>query len=244
MSIKYVLIQARDPSDIAKPEEHASFAERIGVSVSSIHSLDIFKDEMSIQRLSDYDAVLVGGSGEYSVLDKDKVIVDFINFLGEISNTDIPMFASCFGFQALTLAMGGEIINDGDNAEVGTYVLTPTSEAVDDELFSHLPNPFFAQLGHQDQASRLPATVTNLASSERTIHQAFKVNDKFIYATQFHPELTYIDNQKRFRRYMHIYGELFGKVEAQRILDSHSPTPEANQLLNNFHQKIIGISKR
>lgn len=244
MSLNYVLIQARNPSDIAKPEEHASFAARIGVSTDSIRSFDIFKDEMTIDNIKDCDAILVGGSGEYSVLDNDKTIHRFIDFLGEICNADIPMFASCFGFQALTLALGGEIVNDSENAEVGTYTLTPTVYASEDPLFSHLPNPFLAQLGHQDQASILPNSVVNLASSERTIHQAFKVYEKNVYATQFHPELTNNDNRKRFQRYMHIYGRIFGELEAQRRLDSHLPSPEANLLLKKFHDNLVEIKSK
>lgn len=239
MSIKYTLIQARNDGDIAKPEEHRAFAERLGVAINQIQQLDIFKDEMSIDALQDSDAVLVGGSGEYSVLDDHPRVKGFIDLLGAITTTDIPMFASCFGFQALVLALGGEIIKAPERAEVGTFVLRPTQASGNDVLFSTLPNPFNAQLGHQDQASILPNSVINLASSDLTEFQALKVNGKHIYATQFHPELTSDENQKRFKRYMHIYGALFGELKAQEILDSHQPSPEANNLLNLFHTHIV-----
>ena len=241
MSITYTLIQARNDGDIAKPEEHAAFAERLGVPVEHIKPLDIFGDEMSLATLQSTDAVLVGGSGEYSVLDDHPKIIEFIDFLGLITTTDIPMFASCFGFQALVLALGGQIIKAPERAEVGTFVLRPTEECANDSIFSTLPNPFNAQLGHQDQASILPEVVQNLASSELTEFQALKVKGKNVYATQFHPELTSEENRKRFRRYMHIYGALFGEVKAQEILDSHQPSPEANNLLSLFHSRIVAI---
>ena len=241
MPVKYTLIQARNDGDIAKPEEHQAFAERLGISVEQIQPLDIFSDDMSIDAIQDTDAVLVGGSGEYSVLDEHPKVKEFIDFLGLITTTDIPMFASCFGFQALVLALGGEIIKAPDRAEVGTFVLRPTNACVSDVLFSTLPNPFNAQLGHQDQASMLPNSVVNLASSELTEFQALKVTGKNVYATQFHPELTSEENRKRFRRYMHIYGALFGEVKAQEILDSHQPSPESNNLLNLFHTHIVQV---
>lgn len=236
---KYLLIQARNDSDIAKPEEHSSFALQLGVDVSAIDQFDIFKEEMIVDRAEKYDAILVGGSGEYSVLDNHPTIIRFNNFVGELSNIGKPMFASCFGFQALALALGGEIVKDPDNAEVGSFELETTKDTAGDILFGQLPSKFIAQLGHQDQASILPTDAVNMASSVRTKHQAFRLRGTNVFATQFHPELTDTDNRLRFQRYMHIYGKLFGEVEANRILNSHIPSPDSNMLLRNFHTKVV-----
>ena len=73
-----------------------------------------------------------------------------------------------------------------------------------------------------------------MASSVRTAHQAFRMCNSDVFATQFHPELTHSDNRLRFQRYMHIYGKLFGEVEANRILNFHQPSPESNQLLREI----------
>ena len=62
---KYLLIQARNDSDMAKPEEHASFAAQLGVEQSSIVQFDVFKEEMTVSAVATYDAILVGGSGRY-----------------------------------------------------------------------------------------------------------------------------------------------------------------------------------
>ena len=236
---KYLLIQARNDSDIAKPEEHASFANQLGVSLESIVQFDIFAEEMTVSAAEEYDAILVGGSGEYSVLDKHPTIIRFNDFVGELSTIGKPMFASCFGFQALVLALGGKVIKDPDNAEVGSFNLQRTEAAKSDILFGRLPESFVAQLGHQDQASVLPECAINMASSIRTVHQAFRLTDTNVFATQFHPELTDSDNRLRFQRYMHIYGKLFGEVEANRILNSHQPSPESNQLLRDFHTEVV-----
>ena len=236
---KYVLIQARNEADITKPEEHSSFAKRLGVSVDSVVQFDIFSQEMNVQNIQQYDGILVGGSGEYSVLDNHPIIKRFNNFVGELSTIGKPMFASCFGFQALALALGGTIIKDPDNAEVGSFDLITTKDAEQDILFGKLPSHFIAQLGHQDQASILPSCAVNMASSEKTPHQAFRLKDSDVFATQFHPELTNEDNRLRFQRYMHIYGKLFGEVKAQQILDSHKPSPESNNLLRDFHTLVV-----
>jgi GMP synthase (glutamine-hydrolysing) len=82
--------------------------------------------------------------------------------------------------------------------------------------------------------------VQNLAESERCPNQALRVRGKPVYATQFHPELTWRDNRKRFERYMSIYGKLFGDKEALSRLESHTPGPEANMLLPRFVERIVG----
>ncbi len=244
MTVQYVLIQARNENDVAKPEEHASFASRLGVPVENVTQFDIFSNEMTVGALSEYDGILVGGSGEYSVLDDHPIIKQFNNFIGEASNLNKPMFASCFGFQALALALGGEIIKDPENAEVGSFVLHSTKNVHADEVFGILPNQFIAQLGHQDQAKTLPESALNMAWSEKTQNQAFRLKDQPVFATQFHPELTDIDNRLRFQRYMHIYGKLFGEAKAQEILDSHIPSPESNALLERFHNFTVQFSRK
>jgi GMP synthase (glutamine-hydrolysing) len=176
----------------------------------------------------------VGGSGQYSVLDDDPRIHRFVSFLAEISTTGFPVFASCFGFQAIVLGLGGEVVADEDNAEVGSYDLELTDEGAADPLFSALPREFIAQLGHKDQARRYPSGMLNLASSPRTPRQAFRLVGFPVYGTQFHPELTWQENRARFQRYMKEYGKLFGAEAAQRQLDSHRPSLESNNLLGAF----------
>ena len=97
------------------------------LSKDSIVQFDIFTQEMTVSAADEYDAILVGGSGEYSVLDNHPTIVRFNNFVGELSTIGKPMFASCFGFQALALALGGTVVKDPDNAEVGSFTLETTS---------------------------------------------------------------------------------------------------------------------
>ena len=231
---RYILLQARNADDIVQPEEHQAFATQLGTTLEQITPINIFSTPLNESLLEGYDAVLVGGAGEHSVLDNTPEIKSFINFLGLLSTKQFPTFASCFGFQALVLALGGTVIKDVPNAEVGTYTLYSTGSLENDPVFSVLPAEFLAQLGHQDRAEILPDSVENFAYSDRAPYQAFRVRGAPIFATQFHPELTYLDNRLRFERYMVIYGALFGQDEAQRRLDSHRPSPHANKLLSRF----------
>ena len=236
---RFTLLQARNPDDPARDEEHAAFAERLSVRPDQIRCVDLLTTPLHDGILHGSDALLVGGSGDHSVLDDTPAIRGFIEFLAQICQLGFPTFASCFGFQGLALALGGSVVSDPDRAEVGSYTLTLTPAGSADPIFSALPARFIAQLGHKDHVTALPAGVQNLAQSERSPFQALKVPGKPIYATQFHPELTWRDNRKRFLRYMDTYGALFGAAEAQERLDSHVPGPAANTLLARFVAQVL-----
>ena len=233
-SLRFSLLQARNPDDGARTDEWNAFADRLGVAPSRVRQVDILSDPLDEALLEATDVLLVGGSGEYGVLDDHPAVHRFIDFLCEVADTDQPMFASCFGFQALALGLGGEVIVDEDHAEVGTYELDRTEAGRDDALFSSFPDRFKAQLGHKDRVSRLPGDLQPLASSDLCPIQAFRLPGKPVYATQFHAELSWRENKERFRGYMATYGALFGEEEALRKLYGHRPSPEANDLLARF----------
>lgn len=207
--------------------------------MDQIRCVDLLSTSLDADVLVGADALLVGGSGDHSVLDETPAIRGFIDFLAEVCERGFPTFASCFGFQGLALALGGRVVADASRAEVGSYPLTLTAAGHADPLFAALPSPFIAQLGHKDHVTALPSGVDNLAHSERSSFQALKVAGKPIYATQFHPELTWKDNRMRFMRYMDTYGALFGAQEAQERLDSHVPGPAANTLLARFVEQVL-----
>lgn len=237
---RYLLLQARNAGDPARADEQRCFAARLAVPQQNIVPIDIFTDTLEPELLERGDAVLVGGAGQYSVLDDLDAVRRFIDFTAFVATSGTPLFASCFGYQALVLGLGGEVVSDPDNAEVGSYTLRRTPAAVSDPVFGHLPPTFVAQLGHKDRASRLPHSVVNFASSERAPFQALRVTGTQAYATQFHPELLWTDNRNRFLRYMPEYGSLFGEEKAQERLDSHQPSPEANALLARFAAVCLG----
>ena len=233
-SLRFTLLQARNHDDPARTDEWHAFAARLGVPPRQLLQVDILSQPLDSGLLEDLDVLLVGGSGEYSVMDDHPAVRRFIDFLCEVAETDQPMFASCFGFQALALGLGDEVGDDDDHAEVGTYELDRTGAGQADPLFSEFPPRFKAQLGHKDRVTRLPDGIDTLASSELCPIQAFRIPGKAIYATQFHAELSWRENKERFRGYMATYGALFGEDEALRKLYGHEPGPEANALLSRF----------
>lgn len=233
-SIRFVLLQARNQGDVVRMEERAAFAERLQVDPEQLHQVCLLNDK---PRLSDLrgDALLVGGSGEWSVLDDHDGIRRAKDLLSELADIGQPTFASCFGFQLLVDGLGGQVIHDEPNAEVGTFRLQLSEEGKSDMLFGGLPERFYAQLGHKDRAHIMPPGVSNMASSERVPFEALRVGNKPVYAAQFHPELSFARNRGRFERYMDDYGRVFGVVEAERMLrEEFHPSGAASGLLDRF----------
>ena len=183
--------------------EHTCFAEALNVPLQTITTHDLLLGPPSKEILEDHDAVLVGGSGDYSVLGGHDCLPGVFDFLANVViGQQVPTFASCFGFQALVLAGGGEVVHDDSRAEVGTYTLTLTDAGQDDPLFGTLTPTFHAQLGHKDHAARLPAGMLNLASSTQAPFQALRVEGLPVVATQFHPELSGAYGERLMSRWL------------------------------------------
>ena len=144
------------------------------------------------------------------------------------------MFASCFGFQALVVAGGGEVRTDVARAEIGTFYVTVTEAGQRDPLFGNLAPGFFAQFGHKDHAFTAPVGMVNLASTPRSPYQALAIPGKPIYATQFHPELSMERNRERFYRYLETYTRPEMPDPPETVLASFRDTTESSSLLRRF----------
>ena len=233
--IDFLLLQARVAGDPMAAHERACFVETLGVVSDRVTTWDLLSgppDDVTLERT---DAILVGGSGDFGVLDPDPFIRDFIDFLGHtVVDRKIPTFASCFGFQALVVAGGGTVIRDPDNQEVGTFDIEVTEAGRDDPLLGPLAPCFWAQLGHKDRADHLPSGMTNLARSQRTPMQALRVEGAPVFATQFHPELSRAANELRYRRYWNAYGRPAPRPEEDPVMRSLRDTPDASALLRRW----------
>ena len=141
-------------------------------------------------------------------------------------------------------ALGGEIVYDAARMEVGTYDLALTDAGQEDELLGVLPHRYRAQLGHKERASQLPPGCVNLASSERCPFQAFRIPDKPIWATQFHPELTGEENRTRFNRYLEGYASVMDEAERKTVLSRFGESPETLVLIPRFLKLVFGWDGR
>ena len=240
MNRRFLLLQARDPGDRMAAHEHQCFARTLDVPLADIMIHSLLEGAPPKDVLEQIDAILVGGSGDYSVLGDEPFIRTFLEFLEKVVvGQKFPTFASCFGFQGLVLAGGGDVICDQEGAEVGTFKLHLTDQGRTDPLMAEVGRTFYAQLGHKDRADRLPSGMINLAFSEKAPYQALRVADAPIFATQFHPELTREDNEMRYRTYWESYGDHL--QEEDPVLSSLRESPETSRLLPRWAK---GLSEK
>ena len=194
-----------------------------------------------MRQVRQFDAVMVGGSGDYYV--SKRSLPDFdaqLELLATVAATGFPMFASCFGFQILVQALGGSIVHDPVHVEVGTYDLTLTPGGKQDPLLGRLPPVFAAQLGRKDRAERLPDGVVHLAASQRCPYQSFRIPDRPIWATQFHPELDLDSNRLRFERYLKGYSQHMTEREREETRRRFRASPHTDCLLPAFLDLVFG----
>lgn len=219
--------------------EVEAFRQALRIGASQITAYNILERLPQVQEMRPNEVVLVGGAGDFSVLDDHPFLSPFFEFFLQVHRASIPTFASCFGFQALCVAFGGEIVSDEANKEVGSYEIFLTDAGKKDTIFGRMPAVFVGQLGHKDRAQRLPEEAVPLAFSARAPFQAFKMKDKPIYATQFHPELTMRQNRERFERYIEGYSDTTKPDSVRRIRESFRESRESYALLPLFVQEVV-----
>lgn len=214
------------------------FADHLGVAAAAIevHSMPHGRPV-----LDGSDLVLFGGSGAYSVLDHVEVrwIAEAIDVLVEVVDRRIPAWASCFGFQGLALALGGEVNHDTERLEMGSVYMHLTEAGQRDPVFGTLPGSFWAQQGHQDHVDRLPSGVQLMAFGDNVQNQAFKVEGAPFWAAQFHPELTVQTTMDRARHYG---GKYMGDEERDAVLRrlaAGADTPEVGSLLAKLLAHVL-----
>ncbi len=233
--LRLLLLQARNPGDPVRRDERECFAEQSGLNLEQIATHDLLKSPPTARELATCDAVFIGGSGDYYVSKGNLPNQDrFYDSLRELVSVGKPTFASCYGYQSLVVALGGDVLHDPPATEVGTYTVTLTEAGQRDELFGQFPASFAAQMGHKDRATRHPEGLCNLASSELSPNQAFRIPGKPIWATQFHPELTRERNYGRFLRYLEGYASHLSEAERQAMTEKFQASPHTVELLRRF----------
>jgi GMP synthase (glutamine-hydrolysing) len=237
---KLVLLQARKAEDPELEGERRVFAHRLGVPDERVSSHNMVESVPDLRELRAHDAILVGGSGDYYVSngqfpDQERLL----EVLADAADGSTPIFASCFGFHLLTAALGGEIVHDPARIELGTYRVELTEAGREDELFGTLPPSFLAQLGRKDRATRLPPGAAHLARSERCPMQAFRLGDRPIWATQFHPELDAKTNRRRYMVYLESYESYLDEEARVNVASRFRESPATEELLRRFLSIVL-----
>ena len=231
--LHFLLLQVRDPDDPMREHEVQCFSRSLRCDRDQIRVFDLLSGVPSEPELGEADVVLLGGSGDYSVAKGGPWLPAALEAMRQLHETSKPTFASCWGFQAMARAMGGEVVTDRSQAEVGTHWLKLTPEGKKDPVFGPLGDRFQVLIGHEDIVTKLPEGATLLASSATVENEAFCFADKPIYCAQFHPELDRAGIIARIAQYPS-YLPLTGYDTLEEFSAATPETPEAEAILRRF----------
>ncbi len=236
--LRILLLQIRDSAQVKK-EELGSFVAYSGLDSQQIDVLNVFDTPyFTGDVMRGYDSLFVGGASEASVMEPDNYpfVESSIALLQYCLSLDIPVFASCFGFQLAVLALGGRIVRDEHDYEMGTPAINITAAGRQDILFYDTPDKFPAVSVHKERAPELPATCLLLADTPACPH-AFRVDEKRFWAFQFHPEVDRATLIERLTHYKEKYTDDDGHL--QTVLDNAAETPESNGLVRKFVERVL-----
>ncbi|MEO6500859.1 MAG: glutamine-hydrolyzing GMP synthase [Jatrophihabitantaceae bacterium] len=105
----------------------------------------------------------------------------------------VPVFGICYGFQAMTQALGGEVANTG-GSEFGRTLLSIESPGT---LFGGVDGAREARqvwMSHGDEVTRAPQGFVVTASSAGAPVAAFEDTGRCLAGVQFHPEVMHTEH--------------------------------------------------
>jgi GMP synthase (glutamine-hydrolysing) len=102
----------------------------------------------------------------------------------------VPVFGICYGFQAMTQALGGEVANTG-GSEFGRTSLTVATAG---RLLAGLPDTQLVWMSHGNEVTRSPEGFTVLASTPGAPVAAFENVERGLAGVQFHPEVLHTEH--------------------------------------------------
>lgn len=234
--LKICLVQVRE-DQIMKNHETSVFRKSGGLRDDQLVSHDLLEAPVTPALFDGYDALIIGGSGDYSVLDRIPNTESLADILREARKRNYPVLAACWGAQFMANIFGGKVIRDRASQELGTVVITKEPPARQDPLFKDMPEEFKAQAGHNDRVAIMPDGAVLLAQSGLCPVQAFTFPNSKMYALQFHPELDKGDLLLRLEHYKANY--VNDQETVSEVIRNLEETPEAASLVSSWIDRIV-----
>ena len=150
----------------------------------------------AIKKLKPEGIILTGGP--QSVYEKNSSLPP-----AEIFNLGVPVLGICYGAQAMTYVLGGEV----KPAEVKEYGKTNLEIISESKLFRNIEENSVVWMSHADRIFNLPKDFVVTARSENCPIAAAENPAKNLYAVQFHPEVLHtVEGKKIFSNFVDICG--------------------------------------
>ncbi len=205
---------------------------RLGGDAIELLTANVLEKPVPSELLRQVDAVVIGGSGDFSVHHPDSSawVSSLRNTLEEVLSLGMAGFGICFGHQLLGMHLGADVRTIAEHGELGTVSVALSDEGKSDPVFGALPARFTVQTGHSDHVSKTPDQVVLLAENPTLQTQAFRVKGLSFYSTQFHPDMTAAEARFRYLGYRDAFGHKVAE-EAQKQADRFRLAPDDGALL-------------
>lgn len=193
--------------------------------------------------LNEYDAVILGGSGDFDfdggrdhedeARSTSRVITERVrNVVLHALERDFPLLGICYGHQIVSEVLGVRVVHDHAQKKVGTHPVILTDAGKSDVLFKDLPDVFGAQYMHKDSLSDIPEGAVLLAKSDCCKASVLRFGSR-VYTMQFHPELRAEDLLWKIEA---IPGYLPSGVDPRSITQ---PSPDASRIIPRFLEYVL-----
>lgn len=236
MQTDILIIQFR--TDQSLKHERTCFREascEFEVDLSFVNAVETDVSELDPRA---YSGVILAGSGEFYLSEghgEESWLQHTFQLLDQLVEYNIPTLGICLGAQILTLHQGGSLTDDSEYSESGSHEIKLTGHSENCNIFSNLNRRFHGALAHQDTPVELPDHFISLAESQSAPYQAFKLENKPIWGTLFHPEL----NRERLDYRLKLYPSYTESEELyEEIMGDFVDTTHSVKVLHHFYDFV------
>lgn len=169
----------------------AQYAQLIARRVREAHVYsEVVPHTISVEELSQRKpAGVILSGGPSSVYEDGAPQVD-----PSLFDLGIPVLGICYGFQAMTAALGGTVANTGGKEYGRTDLGVETSESV---LLAERTPDSTVWMSHGDAVTEAPEGFVVTASTQGAPVAAFENVERKLAGVQFHPEVAHTDSGQR-----------------------------------------------
>ena len=242
-ALSILILQCRDLDDPMADHEIDCIKKKFQNTATQVKVHNVVGSAPT-QDLLDTDALIIGGSGAYSVHAQEcqHWVEPTCTFIEQALKQNLPGFGICFGHQLLGKVLGSEVVTSSEHTEIGTVELDLTPQGTSDPVFGKLPNRFTAQTGHSDHVQTLPAGTVLMAQGGLVETQAFRIEGTQFYSTQFHPDMTGAQARERYIAYHHKLQAVTPTATVEEAQKFELDRDDACSLLGNFIDSIADKS--
>jgi GMP synthase (glutamine-hydrolysing) len=229
--VKVLLVQLRIDAAM-QAQERLAVCRSGHILPAQVTTVNGLEHTINIGDLDNYNMLLVGGTGDYSIFDRIRVKKSLLQVMKYAREINYPILGSCWGGQLLAQMFGGKVETLEARSELGSYEIHPTPYAEEDPLFYDAPDDFWAQLGHHESIVKLPKNAVGLLSSNNCPVQAFTWPGSAQYGLQLHSDLSKAELVERVTHYRANYAAEQGAFDA--FLATLQESPYTDNLVAKF----------